>query len=55
MTTIMHRSFADSMGCDWPREIAYKVDGVPVTFAELKADRIKKQKDHLNIDRKSVV
>ncbi len=47
MAMIMHRSFADFMGFNWPPEIAYKVDGIPVTYKELKAERVKEQAEHL--------
>jgi hypothetical protein len=43
----MKRSFADCMGFNWPAEIAYKIDGRTVTYADMKADRIVKQKEHL--------
>jgi hypothetical protein len=48
MTAIMYRSFADSQGFNWPPEIAYTVDGKPVTFAEIKAKRVAAQRRHLD-------
>ena len=49
MTSVMTRSFADSMGFNWPPEWASLVDGKPVTFAELKAARIERQKAHMDL------
>ena len=47
MTTIMHRSFAKHMGFNWPREIACIVDGKPVTWAEIRANKTANQQRHL--------
>ena len=43
----MTRSFARHMGFNWPREVACIVNGVPVTFAEIRANRIANQRRHL--------
>lgn len=40
----MHRSFADFMGVKWPKELAYIVNGERVTWTQVKAARIEKQK-----------
>jgi hypothetical protein len=47
MTTLITRSFADNQGWNWPPEIAVLVDGQPITFAQLKADRVERQRLHM--------
>lgn len=47
MAVVMHRSFARSMGFNWPPEIASIVNGVPVTYAEIRANKIARQRKHL--------
>ena len=44
---IMHRSFADFMGFNWPKEIAFVENGKRVTWAQLKAERVERQRKHL--------
>lgn len=39
----MHRSFAECMGVTWPKDVAMVVNGEPVTWAEVHAERRKKQ------------
>lgn len=47
MISIMYRSFADNQGFNWPPEIAYTVNGKPVTYAEVKAQKVAEQKKRL--------
>jgi hypothetical protein len=45
---IMHRSFAETMGVKWPKEIAFVENGKPVTYAQLLTERKKRQAEHLS-------
>ena len=48
---IMHRSFDDSRGFNLPKNIAYKINNKFVTYEEIKKEKIKKQKRHLEYKR----
>ncbi len=55
---IMHRSFADHMGFNWPKDLAMIVNNERITFSQLKKERIEEQKSHLRgilMDDKPVV
>jgi hypothetical protein len=41
---VMNRSFAEHMGFQWPKDIACIIDGEPITFAQLKAEKISRQR-----------
>jgi len=43
----MHRSWADNWGYDWPKQIAYTVDGLAVTYLELLNKKREKQRRRL--------
>lgn len=47
MTVIMQRSFARTMGFNWPPDVACTVNGHKVTFADIRANKIAKQRRHL--------
>ena len=47
MTTIFTKSAAEFWGRPWDPGVAMLVDGKPVTFAELKARRVRAQKERL--------
>jgi hypothetical protein len=47
MTTVMHRSFARAMGFNWPPGVACIVNGQPVTYADIRANKIEKQRRRL--------
>jgi hypothetical protein len=47
MTSIMHRSFAEYMGINWPKEIACFVNEKAVTFAQLRAEQKERQSKRL--------
>src|SRR3954465_1614118 len=44
----MMRSFADNMGFNWPKDIAYVENGKAVTYAQLKAAKSARQARHLS-------
>ena len=51
----MHRSFADFMGLKWPKELACIVNGDRITWAQLKAERVKRQRARMcSIDRMNI-
>lgn len=43
----MNRSFADHMGWRWPKDLACIVNGERITWAQLKAAKIERQKERL--------
>lgn len=44
---VMKRSFADFMGFKWPKDLACIVNGERITYAQLKAERIERQRKRL--------
>lgn len=44
----MHRSFADFMGFDWPKDVAMIVNGERITYAQLLKERKEQQRKHLS-------
>lgn len=44
---IMHRSFADHMGFNWPKDLAMIVDEKRITFSQIKKERVERQRSHL--------
>lgn len=53
MSMIMHRSFAENFGLNWPKDWAYVIDRKPVTWEEIIEERRRRQKIHLECIRKS--
>lgn len=47
MSVVMHRSFAEAMGFEWPRELAAIVNGERVTWADVRAGKIERQRKRL--------
>ena len=47
MTTIIMRSWAENIGLNWSPGIAMKIDDRSVTFSELRAERVRKQRERL--------
>lgn len=43
----MTNSFAKAMGFNWPRDLAYVINGRRVTWSEVRASRIARQREHL--------
>ena len=43
----MHRSFADHMGFNWPKDMAMIRHGKKVTYAQLKEEKAEEQRSHL--------
>jgi len=48
----MTRSFADNLGLQWPREVACVVDGEPVTWKEVHANRAERMRRKLDWKRR---
>ena len=44
---IMHRSFADHMGFNWPKDLAMIRNGERITFSQLKKEKVEEQRSHL--------
>lgn len=49
MVSIMDRSFAESNGLNWPKEVASIVNGHVVTYADLLQERKERQARHLEM------
>lgn len=47
MTTVITKSAAEYWGWAWPADVSHTINGQPVTFKQLKSDRIEQQRSHL--------